>query len=67
MGSMMHQPTIVTGFHMEYRLYPSIRFSFMMKRIYFSANDKENKPKGFKVAKEDQRSIGLMVEGLDGQ
>ena len=38
-----------------------------MKRIYFSANDKENKPKGFKVAKEDQRSIGLMVDGLNGR
>ena len=25
----------------------------------------ENKPKGLKVAKEDQRSIGLMVNGLD--
>ena len=38
-----------------------------MKRIYFSVNDKENKPKGLKVAKEDQRSIGLMVDGPDGQ
>ena len=26
-----------------------------------------NKPKGLKVAKEDQESIGLMVNGLDGQ
>ena len=25
-----------------------------------------NKPKGLKVAKEDQRSIGLMVNRLDG-
>ena len=28
---------------------------------------KRNKPKGLKVAKEDQRSIGLMVDRLDGQ
>ena len=26
-----------------------------------------NKLKGLKVAKEDQESIGLMVNGLDGQ
>ena len=26
-----------------------------------------NKPKGLKVAKEDQRLIGLMVNGLDGR
>ena len=26
-----------------------------------------NKPKGLKVAKEDQRSMGLMVDRLDGQ
>ena len=26
-----------------------------------------NKPKGLKVAKEELRSIGLMVNGLDGQ
>ena len=26
-----------------------------------------NKPKGLKVAKEDQQSIGLMVDRLDGQ
>ena len=26
-----------------------------------------NKPKGLKVAKEDQRSIGLMVDRLDGR
>ena len=29
-------------------------------------SDKKNKPKGLKVAKEDQSSIGLMVNGLDG-
>ena len=28
---------------------------------------KKNKPKGLKVMKEDQRSIGLMVDGPDGQ
>ena len=27
----------------------------------------ENKPKGLKVAKEDQRSIGLMVNRLNGK
>ena len=27
----------------------------------------ENKPKGLKVAKEELRSIGLMVDRLDGQ
>ena len=27
----------------------------------------ENKPKGLKVAKEDQRSNGLMVDRLDGR
>ena len=27
----------------------------------------QNKPKGLKVAKEDQRLIGLMVDRLDGQ
>ena len=27
---------------------------------------KENKPKGLKVTKEDQRLIGLMVDRLDG-
>ena len=27
----------------------------------------QDKPKGLKVAKEDQESIGLMVNGLDGQ
>ena len=26
-----------------------------------------NKPKGLKVAKEDQRSIGQTINGLDGQ
>ena len=26
-----------------------------------------NKPKGLKIEKEDQRLIGLMVNGLDGQ
>ena len=29
-------------------------------------NIKINKPKGLKVAKEDHRSIGSMVNGLDG-
>ena len=28
--------------------------------------DQENKPKGLKVAKEDQRLIGSKVNGLDG-
>ena len=28
--------------------------------------DRKNKPKGLKVAKEDQRLIGLMVDRLDG-
>jgi len=27
----------------------------------------QNKPKGLKVAKEDQRLIGSLVNGLDGQ
>ena len=27
----------------------------------------KNKPKGLKVAKEDKRSIGLMVDGLNGR
>ena len=26
-----------------------------------------NKPKGLKVAKEDKRSIGMMVDWLDGE
>ena len=36
-------------------------FQFVGMRVMF------NKPKGLKVAKEDQRSIGSMVDRLDGQ
>ena len=34
---------------------------------YCSKGSLQNKPKRLKVAKEDQRLIGSMVNGLDGQ
>ena len=36
------------------------------KSTILPINCKENKPKGLKVTKEDQRLIGLMVNELDG-
>ena len=42
------------------------RISFPFN-IFATKGRKLNKPKGIKVAKEDQRLIGLMVDRLDGQ
>ena len=42
-----------------------IRECYDMKTIYCQKLP-TNKPKGLKVVKEDQRSIGLMVNRLDG-
>ena len=39
----------------------------MLLRLVKLYNTPINKPKGLKVAKEDQRLIGSMVNGLDGQ
>ena len=41
-----------------------LRYRYSYKPIKSTIS---NKPKGLKVAKEDQRSIGLMVDGLDGR
>ena len=40
--------------------------SQMLIFSYFKGKYAISKPKGLKVAKEDQRSIGSMVNGLDG-
>ena len=42
---------------------PKLSLKYLKIRNHFHAN----KPKGLKVAKEDQRLIGLMVNRLDGR
>ena len=45
-----------------------ILWKYIMRKIYTQCAswDKNNKPKGLKVVKEDQRLIGSMVDRLDG-
>ena len=45
----------------------SLMSSNKLNLLAFEIFRLKNKPNGLKVAKEDQRSVGLMVNRLDGQ